>query len=1743
MYAKYQEAADALRHEQMGRKQTEAILERVLFEIEEKASVLLGERAEHERMADAYALMNQKLQQSLSEQGNLEKVIRELKAEVKKCEREYTYAQKEITDLQEQVTILLKECRDVQLRCGSVNQEYMDDDIASPLTEMNDESVIQKVISEHLLSVKDIKGLVEQNAKLRNLVRSLSDEVENREMLVKEQFGEELRKHKEEAASRVAAVMERAEEQGRMIDSLHSSVSMFRRLYEEEHRLRSSQPQTTVAPSTDGKKDFMLLLESSQEAAKRVQEQASERVRCLEDELASQKTEMMSLRSEREMLVLKASFAKEKLERFMEEFNHQREESNGILVRNIEFSQIIVDYQKKLRESSESVHCAEELSRKLNAELSVLRREKELLLNSEKRAHDEVKDLSQRVYRLQASLDTVQSAQQVREEARADERRKQEEYIKQIEREWAEAKNELQEERNNVRALSVDRENTVKDAMRQVEEMSKRLEAALQAVTAADARAAAAEARYSELERKLKVAEAKIGGHDSGPCVPASTSEGREDLTTASQEIERLKSEASANKEHMLQYKSIAEVNETALKQMEAAHENFKIEAEQFKKALESEIQSLRDRVLELENESSLKSTEAASSASQKDEALVTALAEIAVSKEETSNKVAQLMALEVQVSVLKEDLERAHQRSQAVQGNYERQVIMQSETIQELSKTSQALAKVQEEASVLRRTVDAYESENIELKAKWVSEKTELEKSKSEAEKKYEELNVQNKILHNQLEAVHITEKERGAAGIASASNRGDSQSEAGLHSVVGYLRRSKEIAETEISLLKQEKMRLQSQLERALKSSETAQASLSAERVNSRSLFTEDEFKALKLQVSEINLLRESNMQLREENRHNFEECQKLREVAKIVKVEAEKLQSIIKEREVEIEGLRKEVEVHKKEKEGLERRISDMLEASKNVNLKDYNLLKSEVEELQVSMREKDAVIEDTQKLLFQKQELIAKLEQDLERTRLQLTERDGQLAEVESLKLEVDKQKKLIINYKRRTDFLLRDKETSSKQKEMLLKEKESLINEKEVSEKEKDALSKEKEVLLKEKEDLIKEKQEILKQLENLHREKKATADASVDLAMREREKEKDARIQILEITVGKQRKEKEKRQGIEKSILAKVESVDMQRKKFEDELERQKEAVRRISDELEKLKHAKDSLPEGTSVVQLLSGNNLDDLSSAYVLAVENFEREARLVLNEAGNQSSASNASAMEATQVVASAKQASTVEIPVTTQSTAPPIYPPAKAIEEKERKVILPKGRKLVRPRLIKPGELRRNVVMSDAGGSKNAANPISVQEMAIQSSVPESSEPPFRKRPASPSPSELQEEHLQLGDSSSSFLEPSQKRSKGLDSVQDDVHAQTAAPDNVEASETPFRKCPASPSPSELQEERLQPGDSSTSFSEPSQKRSKGLDSVQDDVHAQTAAPENVEAIPTVEELLDAVCDVPQGLANEAYDSEKVAETSEGPRNEASESQQANDAKTFDADRDDIAEENAGKASEVEDMIDEASDLQAEEDGQHPVIDINNEEGEMLPESSYIDAVGETYITESQDTNDFHPEHSTTASMPSPSQVDDDPSHLNVNEATSPEIADASDQMEEGELAEDAADDSDKSFHDDEQTAGDIDRTNEAGDGVTGGTMSTMESAVSGENSSSVVSGQDSQQSSRISRTINLSDRAKAGAAARLGRSSPASASASTTTPTPTPTPTPLSTTRRGRGAPTTRSRGRRGARQG
>nr|GMD57863.1 nuclear-pore anchor isoform X1 [Ipomoea batatas] len=1302
IYTKYQEAVDALRHEQLGRKQSQAILERVLHEIEEKAGIILDEREEHERLVEGYSALDEKLKHSLSEKATLESKIEDLKADLRRCERDYVVAQRENLDLQKQVTLLLKECRDIQLRCGSVEHKSIYENMAIAESDADN--------AESLLSFKDISGLVEQNAQLRSLVRNLTCQIETRELEWKDKFEKELQKQIDDASSKVNAILARADEQGRMVESLHTSVAMYKKLYEEEHRLRTSDRKSPQDSTEDQRTETMILTESSQGVSQKAQEHRLERLKCIEDELVKLRTEVISLRSERDKSALEAQFAQGKLDRFLKEFEHLREEHNAVLSRNVEFSQLIVDYQKKLRENSESCTAAEELSRKLKMEVSILKHEKEILVRSEKRASDEVRSLSERVHRLQASLDTIQSTEEVREEARCAERRKQEEYIKHIEKEWAEAKKELQEERSNVRNLTLVRENDLKSALRQVEEMGKELANSLHSLSMVESRAAVAEARAAGLEEKLQSSHTKISDIDGGSG-PSSSSKKKKivaDLCTAQEEIKNLREEVKFCKDHMLQYKSIAQANEEALKQMEQAHENFKVEADNMKNSLEEEILLLRKRAKELEGECDLRTKEAASANAGKDEELAAAFSEIARLKEDCCLKMSQIGVMEMQISSLKDDLEKEHQRWQAAQANYERQVILQSETIQELTRTSQALASLQEETSKLHKMSDALKSEN-------------------------------NKILLSRLEAIHIkqAEKDRVSAGISSGTTA--TEIDDGLLNVVNYLRRSKEIAETEISLLKQERLRLQSQFENALKAAETAEASYRADRDNSKALlYREEEFKGLQLQVRELNLLRESNLQLREENRHNFEECQKLRETAQKARSEADDLEKFLKDREHEVEAFRKEADNQRMEKQHLEKRIDELVEKCKSFDMEDYERVREAVRQMQETLKEKDDQLEEIRKHVSERQELISKLEQDLARNRVELSQRESRINELlqaeATLRSELDKMKR-----------------STNLQKKKF-------------------------ENLVKEKDELNKENQVLLKNLEEARQGRRNVGDAITEQALKEKEKEKDTRIQMLEKTLERHREElkrekeehrteKARRLKTQRTCTESIETVKQQQSKLLDELEKHKQALKMFTDEGEKSRQPKGGQSEGTSVDLLLAGTRLADFTAAYLQAVNNFEQVVQPICIEAGVSTAADISSGPEI-----SLSSGPAVSIVLPTSST--------KTEDEREKRLVSSKmssetrktGRKLVRPRILKPEELHDDIEMQEVDATASSGKPLASHAVETQENPMPTSQPSVRKRPSATSTSELQEE-TPTSEEASTHMQPVLKKPKGPETSQE------------------------------------------------------------------------------------------------------------------------------------------------------------------------------------------------------------------------------------------------------------------------------------------------------------------------------------------------------------------------------------
>ncbi|KAM0927211.1 hypothetical protein ACQ4PT_003280 [Festuca glaucescens] len=1142
IYEKYQEATDALRHERWGRRHAEAVLERVLHEIEEKAELILDERAEHERMVEAYALMDHKLQQALLEHDNFENTIRNLKSELKRWERDHTIADKEIGDLQKQVTVLLKECQDIQLRCGSSLPNVVDG--AFSMTRRDGMSNDESNSHEHM-TFNDINGLVQQNVELRSKVHMLCTDLNKKDIELRENFQVELKSITDTAASRVEKVMKKSEEQAIMIESLHRSVAMYRKLCEEQQKTRSTVEHISNNLQDDGRKDLMVLFEGSQEISKKTYEQVSERARKLDEELTMSRTELGSLRSERDKAVLEADFARDRLNGYMAEVDHQRKEANSVSLRNAELMHLVVDYEKRLRESADSMQAVEENSRKLLMEVSILKHEKEILVKSERRSFDEVHDLTERVHRLQATIDTIHTTDEVQENARSMERRNQQEYIKRLERDWAELKKEVQEQRNHVRVLTLDKKSAFDGCMKQVEDMRKELQSSWKASTDAASRAAVAEAKCSDLEAKLKSKTIILrdGGHDN-----SSATQVNDELFRQKEELEKYKEEAQANKSYMLQYKEIASSNEAALKQMESAYQDYKTESEIAKRSLEDEIANLRNKLSEMEKSYVMKCEEAASAIEAKEKDITTLTNDIAILRNELTQKLARIENLEIELASSKSALDEQCKRWRSTQDNYERQVILQSETIQELTNTSKQLSLLQQEIANFRQTADAQKAENNALRTSGEQEKIELVKQKDEALRKYDELNDQNRILHNRLEALHIrlAEQERGIAGLSS--QRTDSHGEDDLHSVVSYLRRSKEIAETEISLLKQEKSRLQIELESALKSSKDAQDLLRSQADSARSsMFKDEEFKSLQLQVREINLLRESNIQLREENRHNFEECQKFREEVHKAKMEAERLDKILLEKQADADICRKELEMQKTEIANLNQRISELVENSRGVDLNTYETMKVELQNVKSTLRGNSIELEHAKNILSEKEVVIKKLEEKLAGCQSELGARERKLNDVEaSLKSEIDKYKKLCTSTRKKLDMSTREKDDSNKGNKILLK------------------------------------------QIEDLKSSQKTISETTNDQAV------KDYRIQTLEKTL---EKEKVLRQKAQKAYLSGLETLSKEKKQIEESMEKHKQAVKEA---IEHFSGQSFQIPSGSAVEQhfrsyFLAANKLEE--------------------------------------------------------------------------------------------------------------------------------------------------------------------------------------------------------------------------------------------------------------------------------------------------------------------------------------------------------------------------------------------------------------------------------------------------------------------------------------------------------------------------------------------------------------------
>jgi len=435
-----------------------------------------------------------------------------------------------------------------------------------------------------------------------------------------------------------------------------------------------------------------------------------------------------------------------------------------------------------------------------------------------------------------------------------------------------------------------------------------------------------------------------------------------------------LREELEQERELLANYKAIAAEREQSLCETQEAFEKCKGTMETLLKEAQVETKAKQERIVQLEKELSETILKMGEQQQEVERQLQNVQGEYDKLSEELRSVQAKASLAEEKAKAYEEATRRANLEAEEARCNYNRELILHSADVE-------AMARLKEDLQVLVRekqqAVEEKDAAQLDLHAKelsWKVSEEKLSQQMAEAEERYSELKKQNDILHEQLQEVAARSIKQYLPEEGEKGDEGPTQppkSMEQLTEVVAYLRREVNIHATRQEAAQQEAWRYKQQAEQALRSLDECRAKLAAaqEAIHDKE-HSQSQHRALLDQLSQLNLLRESNVTLREE---------------------AERYQREAREAEQKMEKIKEQIDPLLKEKLELAAQV-EVLAGQKDAALADAARWRGRVDQL---LDRYERVDPEAHRMLLQEH---ATLQADLEATRAKLLAADEKAAEL-------------------------------------------------------------------------------------------------------------------------------------------------------------------------------------------------------------------------------------------------------------------------------------------------------------------------------------------------------------------------------------------------------------------------------------------------------------------------------------------------------------------------------------------------------------------------------------------------------------------------------------------------------------------------------------------------------------------------------------------------------------------------
>ncbi|XP_078417520.1 translocated promoter region b, nuclear basket protein isoform X3 [Cetorhinus maximus] len=911
LYNGYVEAQDQLLLAKQENKRVNKYLDEIVKEVEMKAPLLKRQREEYERVQKAVAHLSAKLEDAMKEIRRLQKGTDEANKHSSLLSRENQRLKMQASDLSQQNRVLLMELEDAR-----GNHILREDEVSSA-----DISSSSEVITQHLVTYRNVEELQQQNQQLLVAIRELAEKQEQEEQEKTSTRISELEVNLAEALNELERLREARAHQMQLVESIVRQRDMYRILLAQmtgvtipiqgaatdDTSLISSTPKrspgktkpvpqmtSTPAPvpaveSTElvqartALKQLQLHFESYKTEKAENDKMLNQQNEKLQDQLTQLRTQSTKLSTQLEFASKRYEMLQNNVDGFRREIASLRDRCQKLTTTVQKQEHIISNMTQDLRASNEKL--ALEETRGEN-----LRKEKDMLKMVEVRLTQE-RDSKFAEHRGQSLLLTnLQSIQLSLERAETETKQRLNSQIEKQEREIEKLKKKVEYEVDQRHLLGRNQDIQLMELRKQLETETNLHMKTKELLKNAEKEINTLKLHLNNVETKL----AEIKGSDSKG--KSNTEDDVDDLQSrlrqAEEQVNELRERLKTATNNVEQYRDMVLSLEESLSKEKQVTEEVRAAVESRLKESAEYQRQLEKRMLEAENEKQALTDEKRKAIENLEQQTSELRRNLNSLQAELQDAVQRAAAAATNEQQARADCQEQARMASEAQNKYERELMLHAADVEALQIAKEQVSMNSQVRQKLEDAAQKAETQMLECKTAKDDLERILKDEISKLATRCEDLQKQNKLLLEQVESLSnkmVTTVQEASQSSLNISFNEEGKSQEQLLEILRFVRREREIAETRFEVAQVESLRYRQRVENLERELKEVQESLNSERekvqVTAKTLAQHDE---LMKKTETMNVLIETNKMLRDEKERLEQELQQSR--AKICKLESD-------------------------------------------------------------------------------------------------------------------------------------------------------------------------------------------------------------------------------------------------------------------------------------------------------------------------------------------------------------------------------------------------------------------------------------------------------------------------------------------------------------------------------------------------------------------------------------------------------------------------------------------------------------------------------------------------------------------------------------------------------------------------------------------------------------------------------------------------------------------------------------